>query len=168
MLRFVHKYSLCQHKTVKFTIKCERPSRALWAFQCQNWDCFSSKLKVPFDSGRQAFKTKCAGLNFEFEDLKVKLTKPYNAHVSFLLDAIASPSTHHCQWVSEWVSGSVIDSFRLEIAIASPSFASLFTASLPLQLQTLTFTHYDYYSRPFTQQSRYDCWNTTSCLMDFK
>ena len=38
------------------------------------------------------------------------------------LDAIASPSTYPCQSVS----GSVIDSFRLEIAIASPSFASLF------------------------------------------
>ena len=38
------------------------------------------------------------------------------------LDAIASPSTYPCQWVS----GSVIDSFRLNIAIASPSFASMF------------------------------------------
>ena len=38
------------------------------------------------------------------------------------LGAIASPSTYPCQWVS----GSVIDIFRLEIAIASPSFASLF------------------------------------------
>ena len=35
------------------------------------------------------------------------------------LDAIASPITY------PWVSGSVIDSFRLEIAIASLSFASL-------------------------------------------
>ena len=39
------------------------------------------------------------------------------------LDAIASPSSYPC----ESVSGSVIDSFRLEITIASPSFASLFT-----------------------------------------
>ena len=38
------------------------------------------------------------------------------------LDAIASPSTYPCQWVS----GSVIDSFRFQIAIASPSFATLF------------------------------------------
>ena len=41
---------------------------------------------------------------------------------SWFLDAIASPSTYPCQWVSQ----SVIHSFRLEIAIASPSFASLF------------------------------------------
>ena len=38
----------------------------------------------------------------------------------YLLDAIASPSTYPCQSVGEWV----IDTFRLEIAIASPSFAS--------------------------------------------
>ena len=37
------------------------------------------------------------------------------------LDAIASSSTYPCQSVGEWV----IDSFRLEIAITSPSFASL-------------------------------------------
>ena len=30
----------------------------------------------------------------------------------FLLDAIASPSTYPCQWVSQSVSGSVIHSFR--------------------------------------------------------
>ena len=48
----------------------------------------------------------------------------FNKYVklSHFLDAIASPSTYPCQWVSQWVS----DSFRLEIAIASPSFASLF------------------------------------------
>ena len=40
------------------------------------------------------------------------------------LDAIASPSTYPCQSVSEWVSQWVIVS-DLEIAIASPSFASL-------------------------------------------
>ena len=40
----------------------------------------------------------------------------------FHSDAIASPSTYPCQWVSQRVS----DSFRLEIAIASPSFVSLF------------------------------------------
>ena len=39
----------------------------------------------------------------------------------FLLDATASPVTP----VSQSVSGSVIDSFRLEITIASPRFASL-------------------------------------------
>ena len=44
------------------------------------------------------------------------------------LGAIASPSTYPCQWVS----GSVIDSYRLEIAIASPSFASLFSFELLL------------------------------------
>ena len=37
------------------------------------------------------------------------------------LNAIAPSSNYPCQWVS----GSVVDSFRLEIAIASPSFASL-------------------------------------------
>ena len=57
----------------------------------------------------------------------------YQRHVSALrtnatnachfLDAIKSPSTYPCQWVGQ----SVIHSFRLEIAIASPSFASLFT-----------------------------------------
>ena len=41
------------------------------------------------------------------------------------LDAIASPSTYPCQSVSEWVSQWVIVS-DLEIAIAYPSFASLF------------------------------------------
>ena len=41
--------------------------------------------------------------------------------LAFLLDVIAFPSTYPCQSVGEWV----IDSFRLEIAIASPSFASL-------------------------------------------
>ena len=40
------------------------------------------------------------------------------------LDAIASPSSYPCQWVSEWVSQWLIVS-DLEIAIASPSFASL-------------------------------------------
>ena len=40
----------------------------------------------------------------------------------YFLDAIASPSTYPCQWVGQ----SVIHSFRLEITIASPSFASLF------------------------------------------
>ena len=46
------------------------------------------------------------------------------------LDGIASPSpsTYPCQSVGE----SVIDSFRLEIAIASPSFASLFQKSFKL------------------------------------
>ena len=42
---------------------------------------------------------------------------------SSFLDAIASPSTYSCQSVG----GSVIDSFRLEIAIASPSFVRLFS-----------------------------------------
>ena len=42
------------------------------------------------------------------------------------LDGIASPSTYPCQWVSQ----SVIDSLRLEIAIASPSFASLLCLDL--------------------------------------
>ena len=42
--------------------------------------------------------------------------------IMVFLDAIASPSTFPCQWVSQSV---MIDSFRLEIAIASPSFASL-------------------------------------------
>ena len=45
----------------------------------------------------------------------------------FRCDSI--PSTYPCQSVSEWVSGSVIDSFRLEIAFASPSFASLLSSS---------------------------------------
>ena len=52
------------------------------------------------------------------------------------LDGIASPSpsTYPCQSVGE----SVIDSFRLEIAIASPSFASLFqTMFSSLSLCTL-------------------------------
>ena len=40
-------------------------------------------------------------------------------NISYILDAIASPITY------PWVSQSLIDSFRLEIAIASPSFASL-------------------------------------------
>ena len=31
---------------------------------------------------------------------------------SSFLDAIASPSSYPCQWLSEWVSQSVIDSFR--------------------------------------------------------
>ena len=39
--------------------------------------------------------------------------------ISYILDAIASPITY------PWVSQSLIDSFRLEIAIASLSFASL-------------------------------------------
>ena len=46
-------------------------------------------------------------------------------HPVTFLDAIASPSTYPCQWVSGSVSGSLIVS-DLEIAIASPSFASLF------------------------------------------
>ena len=43
------------------------------------------------------------------------------------LDAIAAPSTYPraCQSVSGSVGQSVIDSFKLEITIASPSFASL-------------------------------------------
>ena len=41
-------------------------------------------------------------------------------------DAIASTSSYPCQWASEWVSEWLIVS-DLEIAIASPSFASLFT-----------------------------------------
>ena len=45
-----------------------------------------------------------------------------NYLTSIFFDAIASPSTYPCQWVS----GSVIDSFRLNIAVASLSFASLF------------------------------------------
>ena len=46
------------------------------------------------------------------------------------LEAIASLApTPVSQSVSEWVSGSVIDSFRLEIAFASPSFASLLSSS---------------------------------------
>ena len=40
------------------------------------------------------------------------------------LDAIASPRSYPCQWVSQ----SVIHSFRLEIAIAYPSFASFLDA----------------------------------------
>ena len=47
------------------------------------------------------------------------------------LDAIASPSTYP-------VSGSVIDSFRLEIAIASPSFASLFLRMFSQVLDLVT------------------------------
>ena len=41
----------------------------------------------------------------------------------FLLDAIASPSTYPCQWVSQWFIVS-----DLEIAIASPSFEIFFDA----------------------------------------
>ena len=41
---------------------------------------------------------------------------------SNFLDAIASPITYPCQSMS----GSVIDRFRLEIALASLGFASLF------------------------------------------
>ena len=49
-----------------------------------------------------------------------------NGHCIIFLDAIASPSSYPCQpvsqwWVSEWLIVS-----DLEIAIASPSFASLF------------------------------------------
>ena len=51
----------------------------------------------------------------------LRVSKYVQIFITFL-DAIASPSTYPCQSVS----GSVIDSFRLEIAIASPSFASLF------------------------------------------
>ena len=51
----------------------------------------------------------------------LRVSKYVQICITFL-DAIASPSTYPCQSVS----GSVIDSFRLEIAIASPSFASLF------------------------------------------
>ena len=43
------------------------------------------------------------------------------------LDVIASPSTYPCQWVSEWFIVSY-----LEIAIASPSFASLFRLLPPI------------------------------------
>ena len=39
--------------------------------------------------------------------------------ICLFLDAIASPSTYPCQSVSQSVSQLVIDSFRLEIAIAS-------------------------------------------------
>ena len=46
---------------------------------------------------------------------------------------IASPSTYPCQWVN----GSVIDSFGLEIAIASPSFASLFLTQFSLEIRPL-------------------------------
>ena len=51
---------------------------------------------------------------------------PPSVMALFSLDAIASPSTYPCQSVSGSVGQSVIDSFKLKIAIASPSFASLF------------------------------------------
>ena len=51
------------------------------------------------------------------------------------LDAIASPSTYPCHSVTQ----SVIDSFRLEIAIASPSFAS--DLSVPKSLVINISTH---------------------------
>ena len=51
-------------------------------------------------------------------------------HLRWFLDAIASPSTYPCQWVSEWVSewvGQWLIVSDLEIAIASPSFVRLFS-----------------------------------------
>ena len=59
----------------------------------------------------------------------------------FLLDAIASPSSYPCQWVVQW---SIVSD--LEIAIASPSFASLFLQAFPIkELEipetTLWWTH---------------------------
>ena len=53
------------------------------------------------------------------------LTSVYDRYHILFLDAIASPSTYPCQWVGQWVSEWFIVS-DLEIAIASPSFASLF------------------------------------------
>ena len=50
--------------------------------------------------------------------------KPQLPNFPFL-DAIASPSSYPCQWVSQSVSEWWLVS-DLEIAIASPSFASLF------------------------------------------
>ena len=41
------------------------------------------------------------------------MMKQCDSTISSFLDAMASPSTYPCQWVSQWVSGSVIDSFRL-------------------------------------------------------
>ena len=62
------------------------------------------------------------------------------------LDAIASPSTYPCQSVSEWVSQWVIVS-DLEIAIASPSFASLL---LQIRYNILSF----YFSKKIYSQSQ--------------
>ena len=42
-------------------------------------------------------------------------------NLNMFLDAIASPRSYPCQWVSQWLIVS-----DLEIATASPSFASLF------------------------------------------
>ena len=53
---------------------------------------------------------------------------------SIFLDAIAFPSTYPCQSVGQWLSESVIVSY-LEIAIASPSFATFwYLHSGPQQL----------------------------------
>ena len=63
------------------------------------------------------------------QEMSVGLSQDYDFSMSVIstpsfLDAMASSSTYPCQSMS----GSVIDSFRLEIAIASPSFASLFNS----------------------------------------
>ena len=41
--------------------------------------------------------------------------QPYYINYVMFLDAIASPSTYHCQWVGQWVSDSFrfVDSYRI-------------------------------------------------------
>ena len=64
-------------------------------------------------------------------------------NVKFFLDAIVSPSTYpcHCQLVGQLVSEWFIV-LDLEIAIESPSFASLFSSFLCLILQMLSTCWY--------------------------
>ena len=56
------------------------------------------------------------GLKMALNGLKIA-----KEHFNFF--AIASCTTYPCQSVGEWVGQSAIDSFRLEIAVASPSFS---------------------------------------------
>ena len=77
-------------------------------------------------AGRVNFPNNCYSLD-------ITASEDVRRENMFLLDAIASPSTFPCQSVGQWVSQWVIDSFRWEIAIASPSFASLFLALQELQ-----------------------------------
>ena len=57
--------------------------------------------------------------------LMLRYTLHHHSNLPHFLDAIASPSTYPCQWVGESFRQWVIVS-DLEIAIASPGFASLF------------------------------------------
>ena len=77
------------------------------------------------------------------------------------LDAIASPSTYPCQWVS----GSVIDSFRLELSIASPRFASLLIYLPRILVHFLI--HLQHMLLHFLAHSDFNLWSSNTFLTLF-